>query len=168
MLNGKLLTALNNQLKFEFESSHTYLAMAAYCLSEDFEGFANFFKAQAEEERMHAMKFFDFINNKGEKIVIKGLDEPESRYESIIDVFMKAYEHERAVSKSIYALADIALEEKEHSTLSFLQWFITEQVEEEGTFDLIVKKLKRAENNNAALFILDAELGQRGNTPVPI
>lgn len=165
MLTERLLNALNEQLKLEFESAHTYLAMAGYCASEDYDGFTQFFKVQAEEESFHAMKVFDYINSKGGRINIKGLDAPDNQYDSILDVFEKALEHERKVTKNIYTLSDIATEEKEHATISFLRWLIDEQVEEEASFDLLIKKLKRAENNNATLFILDEELGKRTFTP---
>jgi len=165
MLNERLLDALNGQMKFEFDSANLYLSMAAYCADKDFDGFANFFRVQFEEEQFHAMKFFDFINNKGGRVVIGGIEEPSKEFDSILDAFEKAYEHEKQVTKRIYALADIATEEKEHATMSFLRWFVDEQVEEEANFDLIKKKIKRIENDPSALYMLDDELGKRTFTP---
>lgn len=165
MLNERLLDALNNQMKSEFESSHTYLAMAGYCASIDFEGFADFFKAQANEERVHAMKIYNFIDDKGGRVKIKETKEPANDFASVVDVFEKAYEHEQSITQRIYQLSDMAIEEKEHSTISFLKWFIDEQVEEEKTFDSLVKKIKLADNNNAALLMLDADLGKRESIP---
>ncbi|OEF98077.1 ferritin [Vulcanibacillus modesticaldus] len=165
MLSGKLLNALNDQMNFEFESASIYLAMSAYCASEDLDGFAHFFRVQVEEERFHAMKFFDFINDKGGRVIVKGYEDPENEFDSIIDVFEKALEHEKLVTKRIYALQDIATEEKEYSTISFLNWFIDEQVEEEATFESLVKKLKRIGNDSSALYMLNDELAKRVFTP---
>jgi ferritin len=165
MLSQKLLDELNKQLKYEFFSSHLYLAMAGYCLYEDLDGFANFFKVQAEEERFHAMKFFDFINQKNGRIRIHQLDEPANEYASPLDAFEKSLEHEGFVTKRIYTLTDIATEEKEHATISFLRWFIDEQVEEEATIDGIIKKLKRIGKDSSGLYMLDNELAQRVFTP---
>jgi len=165
MLTEKLLQALNEQLMFEFESANIYLAMSAYCADQDFEGFSHFFKVQAEEEKFHAMKFFDYINDKGGRVTLTGIEAPNNEFESIVEVFAKALDHEKLVTKRIYNLSDIAMEEREHSTISFLKWFIDEQVEEESTFDSIVKKLKRIEKDHSALFMLDSELAQRVFTP---
>lgn len=165
MLSQKLLDALNDQLKWEFYSAHLYLAMAAYCHDQGLDGFANFFRVQVQEETFHAMKFFDYINQRGGRIVISGIDQPQNEYASILDVFTKAYEHEQLVTKRIYALSDIALEEKEHATISFLKWFIDEQMEEEETFGNLIKKLSRIQNDQHAIYALDAELAQRVFTP---
>jgi len=165
MLSQKLLDALNEQLKWEFYSAHLYLAMAAYCHDQGLDGFANFFRVQVQEETFHAMKFFDYINQRGGRIVISGIDQPQNEYASILDVFTKAYEHEQLVTKRIYTLSDIALEEKEHATISFLKWFIDEQMEEEETFGNLVKKLSRIQNDQHAIYALDAELAQRVFTP---
>lgn len=165
MLSKKLLDAINDQLTFELYSSHIYLSMAAYCADEDLDGFANFFKAQAEEEKFHGMKFFDFVVERNERVVLKGFDNPPVEFDSVLDVFKKAYEHEKLVTKRIYNLMDIALEEKEHATISFLKWFIDEQVEEESTFNGLIKKLERIGNDPTGLLNLDAELATRTFTP---
>jgi ferritin len=165
MLSEKLIDEINQQIKYEFYSAHLYMAMAAYCDSEDFPGFANFFKVQAEEERFHAMKLYDFLNQMGATVVIYGLDEPSNKYDSILDVFEKSLEHEKFVTQRIYTLTDIATQEKEHSTVSFLKWFIDEQVEEEDTFNNLVKKLERIGNDSTGLYMLDDQLAQRTFTP---
>lgn len=136
MLSEKLLKALNEQVNFEFYSSYTYLAMAGYCESIDLSGFANFFRVQAKEELDHAMKLYDYV-------------------------FQKGYEHEQLVTKKIYLLTDIAYEEREHSTISLLKWFIDEQVEEENNFNALLKKVRRVGDNQAALYLLDDELQKR-------
>jgi ferritin len=165
MLSQRLLDELNMQLKYEFYSSHLYLAMTGYCLSQDLDGFANFFKVQAEEEKFHAMKFFNFINQRGGRIKIYALDEPSNDYASVLDAFEKSLEHERFVTKRIYTLTDIAMEEREHSTISFLKWFIGEQVEEEATLDNVIKKLHRIGNDSSGIYLLDTELAARTFTP---
>ena len=130
MLSEKLLKELNEQIKYEQFSANYYLAMAAYCAAEEFNGFANFFIVQAQEEQFHAMKFFHFINELGGRAVISALDEPKRDYQSLEEVFALTLEHEKFVTKRIYTLMDLATEEREHATISFLKWFIDEQVEE--------------------------------------
>ncbi|MDD7795789.1 ferritin [Clostridium sp. 'White wine YQ'] len=165
MFSTKLLDALNHQVNYEFYSSYSYLSMAAYCESIDLPGFSNFFRVQAQEELFHAMKFFDYIQQKNGEIILEKIDQPTITFESVAHVFETAFEHEQIVTKKIYNLADIATEEREHATLSLLKWFIDEQVEEENTFDTILKKLKRAKDNPAALYLLDDELAKRVYTP---
>ncbi|MCD8501731.1 MAG: ferritin [Bacillaceae bacterium] len=161
MISEKLLNALNEQMNFEFESANVYLAMAAYCSSESLDGFANFYLVQAEEERFHAMKFYKFLNDVGHRVTIKGMDHPNNDFSSILETFEKALTHEREVTKRIYSIADLALTEREHATMTFLKWFIEEQVEEEATFDSIIQKLKRIENDSNAFFMLDNEFLSR-------
>ncbi|WP_346868516.1 MULTISPECIES: ferritin [unclassified Clostridium] len=165
MLSDNLLKNLNDQVNFEFYSSYTYLAMAAYAESVDLSGIANFFRVQAQEELFHAMKLYDYIFQKNGVVELEKIDKPEGKYESIIDVFETGYKHEQLVTSRIYKLADIASEEKEHATMSLLRWFIDEQVEEENTFNTLLKKIKRAEDNPAALYMLDEELATRVFTP---
>ncbi len=165
MLSDNLLKNLNDQVNFEFYSSYTYLAMAAYAESVDLSGIANFFRVQAQEELFHAMKLYDYIFQKNGVVELDKIDKPEGKYKSIIDVFETGYKHEQLVTRRIYKLADIASEEKEHATISLLRWFIDEQVEEENTFNTLLKKIKRAEDNPAALYMLDEELATRVFTP---
>ncbi|EOD01039.1 ferritin [Caldisalinibacter kiritimatiensis] len=165
MLSERLLKELNEQVKYELYSAHYYLAMAAYCASQDLDGFANFFKVQAEEERFHAMKFFDFINDMDGRVTMLELEQPKNEFDSILDVFKAALEHEKFVTSRIYKLMDIATEEKEHATISLLKWFVDEQVEEENSMKVIIKKLERFGDKGHGLFMLDQELGQRTFTP---
>ncbi|MCS7458732.1 ferritin [Paenibacillus doosanensis] len=165
MLNDALSEALNEQMNFEFYSSHVYLAMAAYCSGESLDGFANFFIVQAEEERFHAMKIYKFLNDRGRRATITGMDHPHNEYRSMLHAFEQAYEHEQTVTKRIYHLSDIALNEREHATIHFLKWFIDEQVEEEAMFDSIIHKLKRIDKDSNAFFVLDTEFSQRVFTP---
>ena len=161
MLSEKLLEELNEQIKHEFASANYYLAMAAYCKDQNLEGFANFFIVQAEEERFHAMKFFNFIDEMGGKVVITGYDDPRTTFDSIMDVFAAGLEHEQFVTKRIHHLMDISMEEKNYPAISFLNWFVDEQVEEEATFNDLLEKLKLIDNNTNGLFMLDKELSSR-------
>ncbi|MEW8994603.1 ferritin [Clostridium sp.] len=165
MLSENLLKNLNDQVNFEFYSSYTYLAMSAYAESVDLSGIANFFRIQAQEELFHAMKLYDYIFQKNGVVELEKIDKPEGKYESIVDVFETGYKHEQLVTSRIYKLADIASDEKEHATISLLRWFIDEQVEEENTFNTLLKKIKRVEDNPAALYMLDEELATRVFTP---
>lgn len=166
MLSENLLNNLNEQVNFEFYSSYTYLAMAAYAESIDLSGFANFFRVQAQEELAHAMKLYDYIFQKNGVVKLQEIPQPSSNYNNIIDLFEKGYEHEQLVTNKIYKLADIALEEKEHSTISLLKWFIDEQVEEENNFNSFLKKVRRSDGNPAALYMLDEELAKRVYVPI--
>ena len=165
MLSEKLHNALNDQMNYEFYSAHAYLAMAAYCTDESYDGFANFFLVQAEEERYHAMKFYTFLSNLGYRAKIDGFHSPGNEFTSVLDAFKKALEHEKEVTRRIYDLSDIALDEREHATMAFLKWFIDEQVEEEASFDTLINKIKRIEKDSNAMFMLDAELAARSFTP---
>lgn len=165
MISDKLFSALNDQVNYEFYSAQIYLAMQAYCASEDLNGFANFFKVQVEEERFHAAKFFDYIIDMNGKVIITGFEDPDTDFNSMITVFKNTLGHEQIVTKRIYNLMDIANEEKEHATISFLKWFIDEQIEEEKTDNSIIKRLDRIGDDKAALYMLDTELMQRVFTP---
>ena len=161
MLSEKLEKSLNDQITFEFYSSYTYLAMSAFCESCDLSGFANFFRVQAKEELDHAMKLYDYVFQKGDKVVLGEIEQPKKEYDNMVDVFETGLSHERIVTNRIYDITDIATEEREHATISFLKWFIDEQVEEENNFNSLLKKVKRCENNSAALYMLDDELANR-------
>lgn len=165
MLSKNLLENLNEQVNFEFYSSYLYLSMSAFAESVDLHGFANFFRVQAQEELFHAMKFYDYIFQKNGVVQLETINKPENKYENIIDVFEKGFEHEQLVTRRIYKLADIAAEEREHATMSLLNWFIDEQVEEENNFNSLLKRVKRSEGNPAALYMMDDELATRVFTP---
>lgn len=165
MISEKLFTKLNDQINFEYHSANVYNAMAAYCASQDLNGFANFFLVQIEEERFHASRFFTYINDMQGRVTITGMPDPINDFDSILKVFAASLAHEKIVTQRIYDLMDIATEEREHATISFLKWFIDEQVEEENTQVGILKKLERIANDANALYMLDAELGTRVFTP---
>lgn len=165
MLSEKLHAALNAQMNYEFYSAHAYLAMAAYCTDESYDGFANFFLVQSEEERFHAMKFYNYLSDMGYPATIEGFSNPGNDFTSVLDAFEQALKHEKKVTRRIYELSDIALEEREHATMAFLKWFIDEQVEEEATFNTLIAKISRIKNDLSAVFMLDAELANRTFTP---
>lgn len=165
MLSENLEKALNEQINYEFYSAHLYLSVAAYFSNIDLDGFANFFLVQAEEEKFHAMKFYNYVNEMEGRVLLKGFQNPPIYFESPLDAFEKSLQHEKIVTKRIYDLSDIAMEEREHATLSLLRWFIDEQVEEEKNINNIIKKLKRVENDMAALYMIDNELAARVFVP---
>lgn len=165
MVSEKLFKELNDQLNFEYESANIYLAMAAYCASIDLDGFENFFLVQTEEERFHASKFYNYINEVDGRVTISAYAEPQNEYDSLLDVFEKALAHEKIVTERIYKLMDTAQEEREYATISVLKWFIDEQVEEMNMFKKIIQKIKMIGNDNNGLMMLDNELAQRVFTP---
>ncbi|MBU3091075.1 ferritin [Clostridium sp. CM028] len=165
MISERLFNELNKQMNFEFYSAHLYLAMSAYCAAEDFDGFSNFFKVQAEEEKFHAMKFYNYINEMNGRLTLEGMSEPQNDYETLLDVFNIAYAHEKVVTSNIYNLTDIATEEKEHATISLLKWFIDEQVEEESNFNGLIKRLARINADPTSIYMLDNELATRVFVP---
>jgi ferritin len=141
--------------------------MASYFKRLNLEGFARWMEVQALEEVTHAMKFFDFVNNRGGKVDLKAIAGPQTSWDSPLSAFEAVYEHETKVTGLIYNLADIALEEKDHATGNMLQWFLTEQVEEESSADAVVQKLRLIGGDGGNLYLLDQELGQRVFTPPP-
>ncbi len=157
-MNKELLKAINDQITFEFYSAHTYLAMSSYCSKIDLDGFANFFKIQAKEEQYHAMKFFNFLIEVGEEVIVDGFEQPKIEYKDIIDVFETGLEHEKTVTSKIYHLMDLSIEHSEYASQSFLKWYIDEQVEEEANFSKFLAKLKRSKDDVSVLYKMDDEL----------
>ncbi|MBV4426267.1 ferritin [Clostridium tyrobutyricum] len=165
MLSDRLVTAINDQINYEMYSANIYFAMQAYCDSLDLDGFANFFKVQIEEENFHTSKFYNFLDQMDARINIGAIEAPSNDYGSILEAFKEALNHEKKVTKRIYNLMNIATEERDHATMSLLKWFIDEQVEEEDTFNKLIKKLERIGDNAAALYMLDTELQARTFVP---
>jgi len=164
MLSQPLVDALNEQMKNEFFSAYLYKSMAAYFEAEDLPGFAHWMKMQALEELCHGEKFFNYICEAGGRAVLLPIDGPKADYESPLDVFEYSLKHEQFVTASINNLMTLAKNENAHATEIFLQWFVTEQVEEEASFGLELKKLQRLEGDNRGLMMMDKELGQRAFT----
>jgi len=161
MLSKNMEKALNKQINAELYSAYLYLAMAAYFESLSLSGFANWMRIQAQEELTHAMKFYDFVYERGGRVVLDAVDAPPEAWDSSLAAFEGAYEHECKVSAMINDLVNLALEEKDHATNTFLQWFVSEQVEEEASADAVVQKLKLIGDHGNGIFMLDRELGQR-------
>ncbi len=167
MLKDKIQDALNGQLNAEMYSSYLYLSMSAYFQSNDFAGFANWMRVQAQEELMHAMKFYDYINERGGRVTLKEIEAPITEWDSPAAAFGHVFKHEQKVTGLINGLVDLALEEKDHATNNFLQWFVSEQVEEEASANEVLQKVKRVGKEGNGLFMLDQELAQRVFTPAP-
>jgi ferritin len=165
MITKKMQEALNGQINAELYSAYLYLSMEAYFKSENLPGFANWMRAQTQEELMHAMKIYDFLNERGGRVILKPIEEPQAQWDSPLAAFEAAYKHEQKVTGLINDLVNLAIEEKDHATNSFLQWFVNEQVEEEASADEVVQKLKRVEKAPGGMFMIDQELGQRVFTP---
>jgi ferritin len=167
MISKKLQDAFNEQINKELYSEYLYLSMAAYFDSISLPGCANFMKVQVQEERFHAMKMFDFVNERGGRVELKEIKKPQVEFSSAMAAFDMSYKHEQFVSKSINQLMDIAISENDHATKSFLNWFVDEQVEEEDSMDTIVNKFKLIGGQGHGLLMIDNELGARiFNPPV--
>lgn len=160
-MNQKVLDALNEQIKHEFYSSHVYLSVAAYCELAGLPGFAHWFRVQAGEEHEHAMKIYDFILDRGAKVRLHPIDAPPTDFGSPLQIVEKALEHEQRVTGLIHSLYDLAVKEGDQPAQVMLQWFVTEQVEEEKNATLLVDQLRMVGDNRAALLMLDMEMGKR-------
>jgi ferritin len=165
MLPQNMEQALNKQLNAELYSAYLYLSMAAYFYSLNLNGFANWMTVQNQEETMHAMKFYNYINERGGRIALAQIDGPPTNWHSPLEVFEETLKHEEKVTGLINNLVDLAIAERDHAANAFLQWFGTEQVEEEASVNEIIQNLKMAGNDPHALFMLDRELGARVFTP---
>jgi len=161
MLSPRLAAAINQQINGEFSSAYLYLAMAAHLENEDLQGFAKWMRVQAQEEASHALIFFNFLTDREAQPVMTQLEVPPAEFGTPQEVFKKVKEHERKVSESIHALADLAIAEKDHATRALLDWFVTEQVEEQSVSHTIHARLKLIAGDPSGLLILDQELGQR-------
>jgi ferritin len=162
----KIHEKLNGQIQKEFFSEYLYLSMASYFQSIDLPGFANYFMVQAQEERDHAVKFFNYVSDTDGRVVLRKIEEPKSDFKSPMEVFQMSLDHEKFISRSIHELFSDAMEEKDFSTTTFLNWFIAEQVEEEATASTLIGKLKLVEGDGRGLLILDNELAQRTYVPL--
>jgi ferritin len=162
MLNEKMQKALNGQLNAELYSSYLYLSMNAYFKSVNLDGFANWMYYQAQEELEHSMKFYDFILQRGGKVELMQIEAPPTEWSSPLAVFEATLEHEQKVTGLINDLVDVAHEESDHATTIFLQWFVSEQVEEEESVGGVLEQLKLMGDAQGGLFMMDRELAKRG------
>ncbi|MHC4625714.1 MAG: ferritin [Planctomycetota bacterium] len=165
MVSKKMQDALNEQVNAELYSAYLYLSMESYFRSKNMNGFANWMRVQTQEEMSHVMKFYDFIDERGGRIVLKPIEGPPTEWDSPLAAFEAVYEHEQKVTGLVNELVNLAIVEKDHATNSFLQWFVDEQVEEEASADQAVQQLKMIEGAPGGIFLFDRELGQRVFTP---
>lgn len=161
MLISRMEKELNKQLNKEFFSAYLYMSMSAYFQSVDLLGFANWMNIQAKEELFHAEKFYNYIHERNGKVVLEQLDKPQTDWESPLAAFEESLKHEVFITASINDLANAALEEKDHATNIFLQWFITEQVEEEANATEVIRKIKLMKDAPGGMYMLDKELAAR-------
>lgn len=161
MLAKKVEAAMNDQLQKELQSAYVYLAMSAWAESKSFPGMAQWLRAQWAEELEHAMRFYNFIVDRGARVEFKALEAPPVEYRSALHVFESALEHERSVTRSINELYELVAKEKDFASQAWLDWFATEQVEEEKNVGQVVDDLQRVGDKGDGLFLLDRELGKR-------
>lgn len=161
MFSKRVFDLMNKQIKYELDSAYLYLAMSAYFESESLSGFARWMRLQASEEQEHAMKFYDFIFERGEAVTLLGIDQPPAKFESVRSVFKQTLEHEKKVTNLIETIYAAAVEDKDYASQTFLNWFIDEQVEEEKNATDILEALRLGGESGPALLMLDRQLGKR-------
>jgi ferritin len=167
VLSKPVQDAMNEQIKNELFSAYQYLSMAAYCEAANLPGFARWMRAQSQEELQHAIKFYDFVLERNGRVSLRAIDAPLGEFGSPLEVFERALEHEQKVTAMINDLYGLAVRENDYASQTFLQWFVTEQVEEEKNTGDVVETLKMIGDKSEALFLLDRELGQRENGEEP-
>jgi ferritin len=166
-MNIRVVEAINQQINSELSASYSYLAMSAWCERQRFTGSARWLRLQSQEEHMHAMKLFDFILARDEDVVLKPLEQPRQAFGSLLEVFERALSQEQEVSRQIDSLYETAFQEKAFAAVAELQWFLTEQVEEEKTGREIVGKLRMIGGDAASILDMDRELGSRTGVEAP-
>ena len=161
LLDKTVQDAMNDQIKNELYSAYQYLAMSAYCESMNFPGFAHWMRVQFQEEMEHALKFYDFIQARRGRVLLQVIEPPVNDFHSPLEAFEQALEHEQKVTSQINDLYELAVSENDYASQTFLQWFVTEQVEEEKNVGDVVETLKMVGDQSEALFLLDRELSKR-------
>lgn len=165
MISPTMEKALNEQVNAELFSAYLYLAMVGYFQDKNLAGFATWMTAQNQEETFHAMKFFNYVSERGGRVVLDAIEKPQFEWESPLAAMEAALAHEKYITGRIYNLVNLALEEKDHATASFLRWFVDEQVEEEDNVNAVVQKLRMVGSDGGGLFMIDRDLGTRVFTP---
>jgi len=161
MIGQRIGQAFNEQIKHELESAYLYLAMSGYFLEQSLDGMAQWMRVQSQEELAHAMRFFDHISERGGSIALAPIDLLKQTWDSPLAAFEAAFEHEQFITGKIHGLVDLAREERDHAAEIFLQWFVSEQVEEEASVSKVVDLLKRLGDSPQGLILADRELGAR-------
>ena len=158
MLSKPIEKALNNQIKIEAESSQFYLAMASWAETEGLNGTSNFLYQHSDEERFHMLKLVKFVNERGGHAVVPALSQPPKTFKSIKQIFQNLLEHEEMVTREINNVVDICLQEKDYTTHNFMQWYVSEQIEEEGLARTIMDKLNMIGSDKGGLYLFDRDL----------
>jgi len=164
-MEKNLYQAMNDQVTKELFSAYLYLSMAAYLESKGLSGMTSWMKMQAQEEMFHGMKIFDYLNERGERVILGAFEKPESDFQSVQDVFKQVLAHEQTVTASCNHVYSLALEAKDHAAVGFMQWFVDEQVEEESGARAVLDKLAYIKEDSTGILMLDKELGAR---PQPV
>ena len=164
MLNKKMAQGLNDQINKEMYSAYLYMSMSACSNQNGLKGFANWFMVQYHEEMFHAMKLYEYVQRQGEEVKLEAIKAPPAEFSSQLDMFTQTLAHERYITSSINDLMEMAIKKKDHATQIFLEWYITEQVEEEENDNDIIAQLKLIGDNVHALLMLDRELSARAAT----
>ena len=161
MISKELQDSLIEQLNKEYHSAYIYLGMSAYCSKEGFNGAANWFLIQYQEEVTHGMKLFKYLEDQNVDIKLPSIQGVEVSFNSLLDVFQKSLEHEQTMTRNLNNLSDLAMKDKDHATYNLLQWYVTEQVEEEATVSEIIDHIKLVGDNGYGLYTIDKELSSR-------
>jgi ferritin len=161
MISKKIQDAINDQINAELYSAYLYLSMSAYFQDINLPGFAKWMEIQAGEEYFHAKKFYDYLVERGGRVLLKPIDGPDTEWKSTQDVFEATYKHEQKVTGLINDIMNLAIEEKDHATSIMLQWFVSEQVEEEASASELLERIKLVGDSGNGLLMMDRELGQR-------
>ncbi len=161
MISEKITQALNEQVNREMYSAYLYMSMSAHCNQVGLKGFANWFMVQYHEEMLHAMKIYEYIQRQGAEITLAAIKAPPAAFASPMDMFTQTLAHEQFITRSINDLMELAILEKDHASQIFLEWYVTEQVEEEENDNDIIAQLKFIKDNPQGLMMLDRELAGR-------
>ncbi len=161
MLSEAMQTAMNDQINREYFSSYLYSAMANWFESGNLPGCAKWMRMQADEERGHAEKFVQFLHDKGARVQLQAIDAPQNEWATPLAAFEEAYKHEQHISAEINKLSSLAIDEQDHASRVFLEWFVTEQVEEEASVDAVVQRVRLVQDAPGGMFLIDQELASR-------
>lgn len=165
MLSKNMVNAINNQINKEYFSAYLYQSMGAWATAEGWTGLAIWMDVQVQEETAHFKKFYNYLNQQSERVLLQAIAQPETEFESIKEIFEKTLEHEKTITQSINELVSLAKKEEDHATEIFLQWFVTEQIEEEANAKEILQILKLSGKDSSSLFMLNNQLATRVFTP---
>jgi ferritin len=165
MLKQRVADAINAQINAEFYSAYLYLSMSAYFQNQGLPGFANWMRVQFEEEQFHALKFYDYVSERGGRVLLTSFETPKHKWATVVEVFEDVLKHELHVTDLINGLVDISIEEKDHASNSFFKWFVDEQVEEEANVEQILSQLKLINGKGDGILLLDRELATRVFVP---